>query len=513
MDKTADFWKAWQNSFKSFGAPATPANPMQAWWEQQEQFWRKSMEQTGSMFNQQPELARQWQEMQSEFFRQWSALTSAATRNTQTNPAAGIADIWKSFSDQADKWYADAFRNKLPEQLKPHFQTYYDMYRMFSSKWEDIQGLVRNGLTEPKDIWQWINPAQYGFSVGKIMGFKPIGDLEEVTRQANQFFEQFRSMVVKMIPVAEERMFEMGESFQNWSQRQADHFFPFVHSMQEVFKQQMEPYFQSASQDQQSEVLRMVKDLHFSYLSYLNNSYHLQRMVLDAGAGVLPEMMVEARKAYEKDAKLPEFDAFFREYMNRLEEAALAVMHTEDYENAQNAVLKAGSSSKQIYDEIMEIVLKDWPFLTKKNADDLARDTAELRRKVRQLEARLNESTAPATPRNTTPGTSVKSTPAKRNVQKAGSNGNADTAGNILLDIIGAQVREAQDDLSKIKGIGDKLAQNLYQIGVRNFEQVARMNEQAYALIDDLIPAFKGRAKRDAWADQAKALIGNNTKV
>jgi predicted flap endonuclease-1-like 5' DNA nuclease len=502
MDKTADFWKAWQDSFKSYTANANPSNPMQVWWEQQEQFWRKSMEQTGSMFNQQPDLARQWQSLQSDFLRQWQSLASAANRSTQANPVAGITDLWKSFADRADNWYAEAFRNKLPEQLKPHFQTYYDMYRMFASKWEDMQGLVRNGLTEPQHIWQWVNPAQYGSSIGKIMGFKPIGDLEEVTRQANRFFEQLRSTVVKMIPVAEERMFEMGETMQTWSQKQADHVFPFMHAMQDVFQQQLEPYFQTGTQDQQSEVLRKVKDLHFAYISYLNNAYHLQRMVLDAGAGVLPEMLVEARKGYEKDQQLPEFDAFFREYMNRLEEAALAVMHTDEYNKSQNAVLKAGATSKHIYNEIMEVVLKDWPFLTKKEADDLAKDTAELRRKIRKLEARLTASTAhepkPA-PRVKTRTASVE------------SNGEANTPANPLLGLIGAQVRDTQDDLRRIKGIGEKLAQTLQDMGVRNYEQIARMNEQAYALIDDLIPAFKGRAKRDAWADQAKALIGKNT--
>lgn len=75
-----------------------------------------------------------------------------------------------------------------------------------------------------------------------------------------------------------------------------------------------------------------------------------------------------------------------------------------------------------------------------------------------------------------------------------------------LLDAIGSASAADQDDLKKIKGIGPKLEEMLHSIGVYTFEQVSNMGDAEYDLVDSLITAFKGRAKRDDWAAQANAL-------
>lgn len=75
-----------------------------------------------------------------------------------------------------------------------------------------------------------------------------------------------------------------------------------------------------------------------------------------------------------------------------------------------------------------------------------------------------------------------------------------------LLAKIGASTGEP-DDLTKINGVGPKLAKTLNEIGIFTFEQVSKMGDQEYALVDELLTKFKGRGKRDDWASQAKALL------
>jgi predicted flap endonuclease-1-like 5' DNA nuclease len=508
FSKTADFWKAWQERVSAPSGPSVGSDAMQALWQQQEQFWRSAMDQNGKLFGNQPDLARQWQDMQTGFMQQWAQ--KAQTSMDRTRSGSGMEDLsgyWKKFSEETENWFAGAFRDKLPEQLRPHFQTYYDMYRMFGQQWENLQGMIRNGLVEPRQVWQWVDPKQYGESMGRIMGFKPMGDLDEVIRQANRYFDQLRAMVIKMIPATEERILEMSEAFRNWSGKQSQDFFPFLHSVQELMKQNLEPYFHAAGQDSQAEVLRQLKDLHFSYIAYLNHTHRMQRMVMDAGAKVLPDMLQEARTTFTEKNELPVFEDFFRQYMDRLEANIVEVMHTSEYAEVQNAVMKAGTTSKRIYDEMMEIVLKDWPFLTKKEADDLANETAQLKRRVRELEARMKTMSANGKP---APAAKVVSTPVSGEVSHAApATANAEE----LVQRLGKAMQEAQDDLTAIKGIGEKLALSLVQMGVRTYEQVARMDEQAYEMLDALFPSFKGRAKRDNWARQAKKLMNNDSLI
>jgi NADH-quinone oxidoreductase subunit E len=62
------------------------------------------------------------------------------------------------------------------------------------------------------------------------------------------------------------------------------------------------------------------------------------------------------------------------------------------------------------------------------------------------------------------------------------------------------------DDLKLIYGVGPKLEEVLHQMGVYHFDQIAAWNTKNLAWVDQNLGAFKGRALRDDWVDQAKKL-------
>ncbi|MEO1434044.1 MAG: hypothetical protein AAFV80_00815 [Bacteroidota bacterium] len=76
-----------------------------------------------------------------------------------------------------------------------------------------------------------------------------------------------------------------------------------------------------------------------------------------------------------------------------------------------------------------------------------------------------------------------------------------------LLKAIGKVNADQKDDLKVIKGVGPKLEGVLNSIGIFSYKQVSKMKKKEYELVDSLIDAFKGRAKRDDWAGQAKKLL------
>ena len=69
---------------------------------------------------------------------------------------------------------------------------------------------------------------------------------------------------------------------------------------------------------------------------------------------------------------------------------------------------------------------------------------------------------------------------------------------------------QKQDDLKKISGVGPVMEQKLHQLGIFTFEQVSRMTDREYDLLDEIISDFPGRAKRDDWAGQALMLKNKN---
>ena len=63
------------------------------------------------------------------------------------------------------------------------------------------------------------------------------------------------------------------------------------------------------------------------------------------------------------------------------------------------------------------------------------------------------------------------------------------------------------DDLTKLKGVGPKLAAAMNDAGIHNFAQIAAWKAKDVAWADENIKGFNGRASRDEWVKQAKALV------
>lgn len=69
------------------------------------------------------------------------------------------------------------------------------------------------------------------------------------------------------------------------------------------------------------------------------------------------------------------------------------------------------------------------------------------------------------------------------------------------------------DDLKIIKGIGPKLEVLLHSLGFFHFDQLAGWTAAELVWVDDNLEGFKGRAVREDWVGQARALLDGKAKA
>ncbi|MEP7223108.1 MAG: hypothetical protein ABI673_10650 [Novosphingobium sp.] len=83
----------------------------------------------------------------------------------------------------------------------------------------------------------------------------------------------------------------------------------------------------------------------------------------------------------------------------------------------------------------------------------------------------------------------------------------------VLTDAVRSPVPAGNtgDDLTRIKGLGPKLAALLGSLGVNSFDQIATWSDEDVARIDAQLGSFAGRPVRDAWVEQAKLLATGDT--
>jgi predicted flap endonuclease-1-like 5' DNA nuclease len=72
-------------------------------------------------------------------------------------------------------------------------------------------------------------------------------------------------------------------------------------------------------------------------------------------------------------------------------------------------------------------------------------------------------------------------------------------------------VNDGVDDLTRIKGLGPKIAAQLNKLGVTSFAHIAAWDEEEIDRIDAQLGRFQGRIRRDQWPEQARLLAAGDT--
>lgn len=68
----------------------------------------------------------------------------------------------------------------------------------------------------------------------------------------------------------------------------------------------------------------------------------------------------------------------------------------------------------------------------------------------------------------------------------------------------------ARDELTRIKGLGPKLAATLADLGVTRFDEIAAWTDDDIDRIDARLGRFEGRIRRDSWVEQARLLAASD---
>ena len=69
---------------------------------------------------------------------------------------------------------------------------------------------------------------------------------------------------------------------------------------------------------------------------------------------------------------------------------------------------------------------------------------------------------------------------------------------------------DGADDLTRIKGVGPKLANALRELGITSFAEIASWDEAEIDRVDAQLGRFQGRIRRDDWKTQAALLAGGD---
>ena len=505
--KAFDFWtdtsKKMMNTLaEPFGEGTEKEDFLSSWFASQKKIWEEAMtfSDLKKVYDQTPEKLRDWAKLQTEFAQKWMDFyaKNADRMGVKLPPVNGTAGPdfftktpkeWTEWIEQANKWWQDNLMMKLPYPQDFHFKNFNDLYKNMFQLWEPMRRMIQYGIDDWKGIDMFIKPEEYQKIIGQFIGIKPITNVPELLKQANEMFVQSASWLEDLSTGMKDIQAQwkmIGENLSAWN---PGHALQVVLGLNEALQDNMDSMYNMAGQNKEVEMARIIKDIQFTYTAFILRTAEMQGKVMQVGQYALPETIQFFGEKLKEGKELPDYQTFFNEYANILEKYMIEVFESKEYSLMQNEVAKAGVTVKSKMDQLTELAFSDFPFLMQSHADEVAIENRALRKKIRSLEQRMAALEARGTGSPPVMGNS--------NLEEE------------LLDSIGRASAAQKDDLKQIRGIGPKLETTLNSLGIFTFEQLSKMTKNHYEMMDELLDAFQGRAIRDEWAKQAKNLFFN----
>lgn len=474
---------------------------MKEWLEKQQSFFKEVTNTTdpAEAFRQAPEQMRKWMEWQSAFAQKWLKFyqQNADKMGLKIPSMDGLPQApqdfarqtfeqWRTWLEGGTQFMPKQILDKLPHTMKPHFNNFMESYQHIYQYWEPIQSMIKNGLYDQHVVEKYFSADAYHKLVNQVMGYKAVGNVSEAIENVNSWFE-------KAMTNYKAEWNDLNNVTDNWKKGLQDQMekgslpvFEMATDLTKRMSDHLIPFENVMAQGRETEIVKLMREIQFGYVSFLMKSAELQSKVYESGQFALPDTIRKYYQQFQESNEMPDFQTFFNDYVNQLEGSILEVLHDDPYSQLQSEVSVAGAQLKSMQEKLLELWFEDIPFLTRSDGDDIAKETNALRRKVRTLEQRLATLEARL---------ADKAAPAAKSPKKK------------LIEKIGPADANQRDDLKAIKGIGPKLEKMLNELGVYTYEQVSKLTNDEYQLLDELLGSFQGRAQRDHWAEQAQELM------
>ena len=190
---------------------------------------------------------------------------------------------------------------------------------------------------------------------------------------------------------------------------------------------------------------------------------------------------------HEKGEKIESLRGLYDMWVDASEEAYGDFATSDEYQvvygDLVNALMQVRKDMNELAEQhykLMNIPTRSEINTMQHRQQENRRENRHLRREIAELRAEIEKLA------------STKSAAATRGRRKAPAQE------SLPIDIV-------EDDLTVIKGIGPKMAEKLYEQGIKNFSNLAAINAKFAEELDEALKT-QGRILRDDWIGQAKKL-------
>jgi class III poly(R)-hydroxyalkanoic acid synthase PhaE subunit len=401
------------------------------------------------------------------------------------NPFAQL-NAGNPFDGLLDKWWS-AISPQLNGDMGTVAQRFYDMGKSFMSLAEGSFGAM--GQEQPDaamNLWmssmqamlqQWITQIQNNMDV-------VTPDLPGVSGTTLSTWAQFADTVAPWLNMSQSYLKDIAEGHLPGGIEM-----PGVGAAQEQFCRALSVPGLGYTREQQERFQELARHL----LGYHDALRAYKLAFAKTALASLNEVQARMQSLHEKGEYIESLRALYDMWVDASEAAYADFAMSDEYQVVYGDLVNALMQVRRDMNELAEQQYRQLNIPTRSEIDTMQkrqqenrRENRQLRREVAELRALVEKMSKPR------PSAAAAGRPAAKPRKPAQD--------SLPID-------DVEEDLTQIKGIGPKMAEKLYEQGIRNFTQLADMNKKFAEQLDETLKA-QGRILREDWIGQAKKLRG-----
>lgn len=402
--KVLDLWsdtakKMAEGFIPTSAAKSAIKDPWTAWSESMQSYWEEVMK-TDSLkdaMDRAPEEMKMWAKAQTEFAEKWMEFYRSNAEKlgfkTPELKAWNNTEWWKDGQKFWNEWLANGKNWTNQDWLKQNpwaanlkIEQFNDLYKAMGQYWQQIEKLIEFGISGWEGLRNYISPKAYEDIINKLMGYKFTGNVEDMVSQVNHFFDKYLDMYKSGSDSGQDWINNWKKMTEEFNSGQLGQSLNTVLVMQKTIKDGLDRIYHLGGNTNEAELARAINDLRYIYTAFLVRNAELQSMVLEASRPALPATLKSYYEEYKENKSIPDYKTFFTRYIHHLENDLVKLMESKEYAITQGELAKANAMIKNKLNQLMELSFKGTPFLMNSFADEVARELASLRKKVRDLE-------------------------------------------------------------------------------------------------------------------------------
>lgn len=401
------------------------------------------------------------------------------------NPFGQFAGTGDPFRGALEQWWKTVSPN-VQGDAGTVARRFYDMGRSFMSLAEGMFGAA--GQEQPQaamNVWmssmqamlqQWISQIQNNMDVATP-------DLPGISGTTLSTWASFADSVAPWLNMSQHLLKEIAEGHLPGGLEM-----PGVGAAQEQFLRALSIPGLGYTREQQERLQRLARHL----LGYHEAVRAYKLAFAKTALSSLDLVQSRLQTMHEEGERIESLRALYDLWVDVSEEAYARFAMSDEYQvvygDLVNALMRVRKDMNEMAEQqyhMMNLPTRSEIDTVQHRQQESRRESRKLRNEIAELRAQLAELSGGRRPAGSTANRSTRSAPAQ---DRPSSD-------------------KALDDLTAIKGVGPKMAEKLYEQGIKNFAQLAQMNAAFAEQLDETLKT-QGRILRDDWIGQAKKLMG-----